>query len=174
MKKVVSTILAAFCLCAVFASCSKDGGQADDTKTPGQTGQGAQTTESVAAKEIDTETVAKAILAEGLFEGTLDLIDPAALEALYPGLPADAKGTVYMPGVTCADEVAVFTSSDTAALEACVKDHVAEQRAGFASYMPEQVPKLDDAVIVTGNGAVVLVISDDADGARAIVEKALG
>lgn len=170
MKKAVSILLAALCLSTAFASCTKDGGEAPkDTQKQTQTEAG-----TTAPKEIDAEAVAKTILDEGTFEGELDKIDPAAFEALYPGLPADAKGVVYMPGVTCADEIAVFTSSDTAALEECVKAHVAEQRAGFASYMPEQVPKLDNAVIVTENYAVVLVISDDAPGAKAIIEKELG
>lgn len=168
MKKTVSIILAAFCLCSVLASCSKDG-ESQDTKPQTQTA-----AETNAPKEIDAENVAKNLLDECTFEGTLDKIDPAAIEAVYPGLPAGAKAAVYMPGVTCADEVAVFTSADTAALEKCVKDHVAEQRTGFADYMPEQLPKIDNAVIVTKNGAVVLVISDDAAAARTAVEKALG
>ncbi len=168
MKKTVSIILAAFCLCSVLASCSKDGGS-QDAKPQTQA-----KTEDQAPKDIDAESVAKTLLEECTFEGTLDKIDPAAIEAVYPGLPADAKFAVYMPGVTCADEVAVFTGADTNALEKCVKDHVAEQRAGFADYMPEQLPKIDNAVIIEKNGALVLVISDDAAAAKASAEKALG
>lgn len=168
MKKTVSIILAAFCLCSVLASCSKDG-EPQDTKPQTQA-----STQDNTPKEIDAEDVAKTLLDECTFEGTLDKIDPAAIGVVYPGLPADAKAAVYMPGVTCADEVAVFTSADTAALEKCVKDHVAEQREGFASYMPEQLTKIDYAVIITKNGAVALVISDDAAAAKTAVEKALG
>lgn len=168
MKKTVSVILAAFCLCSVLASCSKDG-EPQDTKPQTQA-----KTEDKAPKEIDAESVAKTLLDECTFEGTLDKIDPAAIEAVYPGLPAGAKAVVYMPGVTCADEVAVFTGADSAALEKCIKDHVAEQRAGFADYMPEQVPKIDSAVIVSKNGAVALVISNDAAAAKTAVEKVLG
>lgn len=163
-------ILAAFCLCSVFVSCTKDG-EPKDTNSQTQT---QASSENKAPKEIDAENAAKTLLDECTFEGALDKIDPAAIEAVYPGLPAGTKAAVYMPGVTCADEVAVFTGADTAALEKCVKDHVAEQREGFASYMPEQLPKLDNAVIVTKNGAVALVISDDAASAKNAVEKALG
>lgn len=160
LRKITAVILALCAICFAVSSCGLTGNDVEET--------GTQTT-----KTVDAKAAAEAILSEVELTDALDEIDPSAIDAIYQNLPADVKFTVYIAGNASADEVAVFTSSDTAAVEASIRAHVADQLAGFSSYMPAETGKINNAVIVSKNGAVALVIAGDASAARSAAEKAL-
>ena len=46
---------------------------------------------------------------------------------------------------------------------------VADQKESFQSYNANEVPKLDDAVIISGGKYVVLVVSGDSAKAKEII-----
>ena len=156
-KKILALILAAAALSAILSACSKK----DD--------------KNAASKPVDAAEAAKAIVAEGDFEGALDEMNPAAVDVYYPSLPKDAKCSVYVSD-SFSDEVAVFTSAELDAIETIVKAHVEEKVSLYKDYAPEQSKKAEtNAAIVKKNGAVALIISNaSVDDAKALAEKALG
>lgn len=80
--------------------------------------------------------------------------------AIYEGSGATAEEIVV---IECASK------DDAAKAESILKDRVNEQKDSFTDYVPEELVKLDKAVIVTNGKYAVLSVSDDADGATAII-----
>ena len=50
----------------------------------------------------------------------------------------------------------------------------ADRIESYSSYIPEEVPKLENAVILSGGRYVVLCVAKDASAVREAAEKALG
>jgi hypothetical protein len=169
MKKITALTLALLALVAVLASCSSGDTEPKST-APADT---AAKTDAKEAKEIDVDAVAAKLVADGNFEGELEKIE--GVEYVYADLPAGVKAAVYQ-STAYSDEVAVFKASDTGAVKNVVEAYVEARIATFKDYAPEQSKKAEDnAAIVTGEGVVVLVISNAAPAeAKALIEKAIG
>ena len=75
-------------------------------------------------------------------------------------------GSVYLSAGATAEEasVLVLKDADTAAtvLEA-LQAHVDLQKESYESYLPAEIPKLDNARLVTHGNSVVLVVPADSD-----------
>ena len=76
-----------------------------------------------------------------------------------------------------AEELAVFETADAEAAAALVtklEARNADRIENYSSYIPSEVPKLEDAVIISGGRYVVLCVAEDASGVREAAQKALG
>ena len=76
-----------------------------------------------------------------------------------------------------AEELAVFETKDSAAAEALVeklKTRNSDRIESYSTYIPAEVPKLEDAVMVSGGRYVVLCVAQDASAVRELAQKALG
>lgn len=83
--------------------------------------------------------------------------------------------TASLNSGTGACEVAVITCKDTSYTEEAKKQLKAylDNRAElFAGYAPEEVPKLEDALIKSAGSYVVLCVTDDTAAAEDILKKA--
>lgn len=84
----------------------------------------------------------------------------------------------YAPGTgATAEELAVFETKDADAAAALVQKleaRNADRIESYSSYIPEEVPKLENAVILSGGRYVVLCVAKDASAVREAAEKALG
>ena len=176
MKKTIITVLAAsLAVIALLASCRKiDEGDPKTTdkatdKTPG-------TTAVEVVKDIDPAKAAKDIISKTGFSVTLDSIDEANVQYIggYDKIPAGTKCSVNMAAGANAEEVSVFKTDDTKTVADAVRAHVEAQKTAFASYKPEDMPKLDNAVIVEKSGVVVLVVTADYETAAKAVAEVIG
>ena len=61
-----------------------------------------------------------------------------------------------------------------AALVTKLEARNADRIENYSSYIPSEVPKLEDAVIISGGRYVVLCVAEDASGVREAAQKALG
>lgn len=114
-------------------------------------------------KEIDSSAVLNDLLEQVQFSAELTEVGEYA--ALYfSGLPEDAKIRLFSGTGYYADEVALITVSnedDRAAAMESVEKHIEELRFQYVNYLPEEVEKIDNAVIYQNADHVFLCITAD-------------
>ncbi len=147
MKKVMLTVLAAAVL---LCSC------------------GEQT------KEVDIDALAQQIVEGVSFDDALAEIDDSMISMLY-NIEGYTDAVLYKGSGATAEEVAIFQmgSSDDAktALEQA-QAHIQSQIDSYESYIPEEVSRLEDAVVRQDGSYVSVVVSADAAAAEKMLDEA--
>lgn len=126
--------------------------------------------------QIDTAKLADDIYAGVTWKDQIGEVNLAKALNLY-GISADdiASGKVYISTNATAEEIAVLEVASTdqvSAVETAVKDRVASQKSSFESYNAEEVPKLENPLIVTKGQYVILVVCDNTSEAKTVVDNA--
>lgn len=110
-----------------------------------------------------------------VFAETLEAVDQATACALYGIDEATVTASaVYMANATSAEEVAIFTLADEAATQAAATQlgyRIDDRIDELTSYLPGEVPKLEEAVVETRGNSVLLLVCSDYDGAKKVLEK---
>ena len=153
-KKILCTLMAVMCIgTAALTGCGSD----SDSSTAGSANSAAaaQTNESV-----DVTAVAE--------------LDEAKIEKII-GISADSytKAKVYVSssGGT-AEEIDCFEAKDADSAKAIADTltaRVESQKKVFENYVPEEMTKLNDPVLVTNGNYVYLCLSNDNDKAKEII-----
>ena len=150
MKKNLPALLAALML--VLSACSGGGGPA----------------------AYDPAATAQALLDSGAFTDTLETTDKDTVAILY-GVEADSivDCACYTSLSAGAEEIAVLTMKDADSAKAAMagmETRVADQKAALESYQPDEVSKLDKAILTQSGNTVVLVVAADADKAQSTLD----
>lgn len=130
-----------------------------------------------AAADVDVNKAADAVRAGTSFTDELIKTETANAESLYQvdaGLVEDA--CVYIGTGATPEEIAVWKAKDeqgAAKIKEAADGRVETQKQRFTDYNPEQMPKLEKAVVQQSGKTVVLCISADPDKAKTAVEQAL-
>lgn len=122
------------------------------------------------AKEIDIDALASELLEKVEFDDDLNEIDDILVKRLY-NIESYVKASVYVSSGATAEEIAVFEfESEAAAAEGLEKAQarVEQQREDYESYIPEEVQRLDNAV-VKQSGRYVIVCVSSGDEAKNII-----
>lgn len=167
-KKLLCTLMAVMCLStAALAGCgsSSDSSQAGSTNSAAQ----AQTDEN-----IDVTAVADKLKDGVEFKDEMAELDEAKIEKII-GISADSyvKGKVFVSssGGT-AEEIDCFEAKDADAAKTIADTltaRVESQKKVFENYVPEEMTKLNDPVLVTKGNYVFLCLSNDNDKAKEII-----
>lgn len=128
------------------------------------------------AKEpFGPETTARTLLdAPGVFSETLERLDPAVAAGEY-GLEDPGAGSLvcyYSPGGT-AEEVTVVACADeeaARAFETAAQAHIADQKEANETYRPNELPKLEKAVVERRGSTVLVLVCADYDAAMAALD----
>jgi len=133
-------------------------------------------TKQMQESSIDVFDAAQKIVDKANFDIALDRIDEANVPYIsgYASLPEGTRCAVYMAAGANAEEVAVFASDDTTAVTNAIKNHIQLQSEAFSSYKPDDVPKLENAIIYSKNDIVVLVVTGDTALAKSVVGEVIG
>lgn len=111
--------------------------------------------------EIDINTAADTLVSELEFSEELAEISASVQMKRY-GLDKetviDAKG--YAGTKAVVDEVVVFKCNDTEAVMNAANEHIELQIKNYTSYAPNEVHKLNDAVIETVGDCVIVCVSN--------------
>ena len=152
-NRMIALLLGAALLTGLLAGC----GGGESAQTP-----------------YDPAATAQALLdsaafSEPLEEMSLDLV----CGALYDIDAANVTGSAVYTSLTAgAEEIAVLTLKDEdaakAALEA-LKTRVADQTEALKDYQPDEVGKLDKAIVEQRANSVVLVVAADAGAAQEVL-----
>ena len=165
MKKIICVLAAAVMTASLaLASCG------DKSDNGSKDADAAQTEVTAAAADV-----ADSLRSEIEFKDSLNELSSDMIEKLY-GISADkyTSGKVYIgSGGATAEEIACFDAVDeTAAAEikqAC-EDRIAHQITQFENYVPEELDKLNDPVLITKGNSVYLCLSNDNDKAKDVID----
>ena len=154
-KKILCTLMAVMCIgTAALTGCGSD----SDSST-------ANSANSAAAAQTKDGIEFKDELAE---------LDEAKIEKII-GISADSytKAKVYVSssGGT-AEEIDCFEAKDADSAKAIADTltaRVESQKKVFENYVPEEMTKLNDPVLVTNGNYVYLCLSNDNDKAKEII-----
>lgn len=123
------------------------------------------------SKELDMTSVANEILSGATFA---EQLQPASENIALKRLginAADVESCVaYASTNAVVDEFAVVKATNAANVESAIRNHIAQQSATYSSYAPNEVPKLDNAVVKISGDYVIYVVSSDNASAQALVD----
>lgn len=165
MKRTVRILALLLAVCTLFAFTGCSGGSSN-TPQPSQ-----------AAANVDVAALAKSLVDAGIFEDQLSAVDSDKTLKLYSVDQTAVKNVVnYIGTGATPEEVSVWeanTTNDVKTIQDACNARIAAQKKGFTDYNPEQMPKLEAAVLKTSGNYVVLCISNDAAKATSIIDAAL-
>lgn len=114
-------------------------------------------------KKVDGAAMVQALLDQVTFAGPLsDVGDSAFL--YFTDLPEGTQVKYYTGSGYYADAVALITlakTSDAVAAMASVEAYLAQTRNLFANYIPEELDKIDKAIVWESGRHIILCITDD-------------
>lgn len=124
-------------------------------------------------KFINNEEIAKDLLSSISFKEELSKVDDDTAYRLYDIDKDDIESEcTYIGSGATAEEVSVWMVKDDSSINKIkekVHKRVEEQKKGYKDYKPEEVPKLENAVITTKYNYIVLCISEDNSKAKEII-----
>ena len=120
------------------------------------------------ASPFDPASDGKTLLeTAGVFCDTLTEIDQATACALYGIDESTVTSSAVYGSTSSAEELAIFTFSDEAAAQTAgelLGYRVEDRKDELENYLPNELPKLDKAVIEVRENSVLLVIAADYSG----------
>lgn len=121
---------------------------------------------------VDAQALFDTILSRVQFDTPLENAgDNTSL--YFTDLPAGATLTLFVGSGYYADEailVTAETQEDADAAEALLRSHLQQRRDQFANYLPEEVSKIDDAVLWRQENILILCITRDVDTLEQILK----
>lgn len=169
MKKLMAAVLAAMMMLSLTA-CSGDGessGASENTPSSSQSSSQAET--------VTADALAQKMVEATTFNDEVIAISEDIVPNYYTIPDSVSDYAVYMcPTGATVEEISVFSTDDTAAVEEMIQNHLAARTVEYESYRPAEVQKLDNAAVVKKDGYVAVIIADDTAPAQAAFEEALG
>lgn len=126
-------------------------------------------------KALDAKSVADALLNEIAYVDQLSEIDleTAAMFYVFDGIDIENVYIYESSGAT-AEEIAVIECKDETNAKKVMdvfKGRISDQIESYESYVPEEVPKLKDAVMEQVGNVAILSVSGDSKKAKEIIGK---
>lgn len=121
---------------------------------------------------IDLASLGKQMQEEIAFDDELNLLSTDMIPALY-GIDNAVEAYVYMGSQATAEEIALFkfaNAEDASAGKATLEDHLEKQKQDYANYIPEEVARIEKAVLRKEGNYVLLCVSYD-EGVNDIIDK---
>lgn len=153
------------------------GGSGDAKKTSTTTSTAASSAKSSQAAAVDVTKVADRLLNEIKYDDKLAEPEAETIDILYPGLPKDKikamKIYVSSSGGT-SEEIAAFEANDEETakeIETKLNERVEAQKTSFKNYVPEELKRLENALVIRKGNYVYLSVSGEPDKAKSIIEE---
>lgn len=126
------------------------------------------------ATELEPDAAAQSILENVTFRDTLVKAEGGAAENYYRLSGDVAAYAIYVSGSgATAEEIAVLKAADPAqldAVKAIAEKRVENLKFQFENYVPQEMVKLGDPVLISRGDVVILVIADDSSQAQKAVD----
>lgn len=125
-------------------------------------------------KEVSIKSLADELKTKITYEDELSEIDKDTAVQIYNLDSIDIADCIaYVSTGATAEEIVVISANnatDALKVEELLKRRVEEQKESFRDYVPEELKKLDDAVIEEEGNTVVLSISKEEEKAEDIID----
>ena len=122
-------------------------------------------------KELDLTAASNTVLTSVSFA---EQLQPASEKIALKRLgvnEADVESCVaYASTNAVVDEFAIIKTTNPGNVESAIQQHVAAQIATYQSYAPNEVTKLDSAIVKTTGDYVIYVVSSDNASAQSVVD----
>lgn len=132
--------------------------------------------ESAEATSVDAAALASSLAKDISYTDQIAEVDLDTAKMFLNIADVDiVESYIYESSGATAEEVVVLVCKDSdsaAKAKTAFEQRVEEQTENFTDYVPEEVPKLKDAVIITSKEYAVLSVSGDASKAKDIIEGA--
>ena len=128
---------------------------------------------SAQTKTVDAQALADALVQGVKFDGAMSAMSADELRFSLAEMP-DCIAAAYKSDGTTKEIVVVAQCADSAAaatMKASLETYLAEQKDEAAKYQPEELQRLDGAVLQTVGNCVVLCVSADSDAAAALIRE---
>ena len=153
------------------------GGSGNAKKASNTASTAASSAKSSQAAAVDVTKVADRLLNEIKYDDKLAEAEKESIDVIYPGLPKDKikamKIYVSSSGGT-SEEIAAFEANDedtAKEIEAKLNERVEAQKTSFKNYVPEELKRLENALVIRKGNYVYLSVSGDPDKAKSIIEE---
>lgn len=153
LKKFVSSLL----VLLMVAGCSSTEKQAVEEKVEEV---------KVALKDVNVDELLEAA---GLDETTVE-VDETTAKMLMDLGDAAKDFEMYVADNNTADLMAIFDCEDVDAVKDAVGTYLEEIKAQAASYAPEEIEKIDNALIEEKDGLLWVIVSENLDAAKEYIE----
>lgn len=119
---------------------------------------------------VDIEAIFKDISTKIIFEDTMEIVSDDYSEMLL-SIPATMYEDciLYMGGGATAEELLIFKSAkkeQISEIKNSLTTHLADQKAAFEGYDPEELKILSSAIIASNDSIVIYCVSQDANAAK--------
>lgn len=122
---------------------------------------------------MDVTEVANQLLENITYQDELSSIDLDTASMIFNFADVNiVNGAIFESSGATAEEIVVLECAEAAdadAAKAALETRVADQKESYTDYVPEELVKLDKAVIATGGKYAILSVSDDPDKATEII-----
>ena len=108
------------------------------------------------------------------FQDQLTSLDQDAALKLYDLTADDVQAVALYVGTgATAEEISVWQGKDANAaknIQNAVNTRIENQKESFVDYNPEEMPKLENPIVVAKGNYVVLCLSGDNDNAKKVID----
>lgn len=121
---------------------------------------------------INMDDFASYLLQNIKFEDELTKLDDDMISNIYD-IEEGVTASVYVGSGATAEEIAIFktlNNNNAKKVKEAITDHIKKQKDSFSSYMPLELKKLNNAVIIEKAPYIILLISNESD-VKSIIEK---
>ena len=153
LKKVLSLTVAALLSIGLLSAC---GGEDESS-----------------AVSLNVDQAAETLVSQLTFQDEMLKLEDSVLEKFYDVDP-EAVGDIAVYTATSgvkAEEVAVVQVKDGGSdtVKAMLDSRLEDQIAKYEGYAPEEMPKLENAVITVDGDTIILCVSSDSDKAKEVI-----
>lgn len=124
-------------------------------------------------EQVDVEELGSYMMDNIEFKDYMSKVDNDIFSSLFNITEGMVENAVlYSSTGATAEEVAIIRATDGNAetvVEAC-KNRVETQIQGFENYVPEELEKLSEPVIMTFGNTVIFVVCDDRDAVEKLID----
>lgn len=125
-------------------------------------------------KDIDAEALAGALLDGGAFTDLLSRPADGVAARLYGYDEGDVSQVILYTGTgATAEEIFIAKAHDASganAIKTLCETRASNQKLAFENYAPDEVTKLDSAVLAVSGNTVIFVVAADAAAAQSVVD----
>ena len=173
LKKFVSSILLTAILVGCGGSSSNSPAPTQESAQAPQETKEATETKDTSKEQAEVKKISKQIVSD------LNLGDAVAevKDRIIPGIFFFEEGAVNASSFYVADKkadcVGVFRVNDEESCRECIKTYLETLKAQLQTYAPDEIFKVDNAIVEAKDGLVILVVCDDIENAKNVVNSAL-